>query len=416
MLNLEETSVPTEHVANEAVNEEMDDNLERATTTATSLEAEQARGNIRVNTPQSGEDSLKLTELMELCTNLQHRVFDLETTKTSEAQEIIFEKEESSADEESLGEEDASKQGRISNIDANQDIYLVNVHRDEDIFGVNDQDNTSVFDADKDLQGEEVVVEKAVVDKEVNVVEEVNAASITTPISAAATTTASATTLTISMDEITLANTLIEIKISMPKAKGIVVQEPSETPRSTPVASSQQLSKNIDGWKPTDLKNKSFAEIKELFDKAMARINNFVDFRTKLVEESTNKDKAETVQESDGEDLEVLWRLVKDRFVKTKPVDDMDSYLMHTLKTMFEHHVEDTVWKSQQGLTKVKSWKLFDSYGVHCVTMQNILYYLLVEKMYPLTYHTLDQMFNNVKLQVDYECEMAYELLRLVKK
>nr|GFB80255.1 hypothetical protein [Tanacetum cinerariifolium] len=62
----------------------------------------------------------------------------------------------------------------------------------------------------------------------------------------------------------------------------------------------------------------------------------------------------------------------------TKPVDDMDSFLMHTLKTMFEHHVED--------------------------------------KMYPLTNHTLHQMFNNVKLQVDEECEMAYELLRLVKK
>nr|GFC07751.1 hypothetical protein [Tanacetum cinerariifolium] len=42
---------------------------------------------------------------------------------------------ESSADEESLGEEDASKQGRISDIDANQEIYLVNAHRVEDIFG-----------------------------------------------------------------------------------------------------------------------------------------------------------------------------------------------------------------------------------------------------------------------------------------
>ncbi|GJR43391.1 ribonuclease H-like domain-containing protein [Tanacetum coccineum] len=48
--------------------------------------------------------------------------------------------------------------------------------------------------------------------------------------------------------------------------------------------------------------------------------------------------------------------------------------------------------------------------------MENILYYLLVEKMYPLTKHTLHQMFNDVKLQVDYECEMAFELLRLVKK
>ncbi|GKB43057.1 hypothetical protein Tco_0887999 [Tanacetum coccineum] len=45
-----------------------------------------------------------------------------------------------------------------------------------------------------------------------------------------------------------------------------------------------------------------------------------------------------------------------------------------------------------------------------------IPYYLLVEKMYPLTNHTLHQMFNDVKLQVDYKCEMAFDLLRLVKK
>ncbi|GJY60717.1 hypothetical protein Tco_0461374 [Tanacetum coccineum] len=39
-----------------------------------------------------------------------------------------------------------------------------------------------------------------------------------------------------------------------------------------------------------------------------------------------------------------------------------------------------------------------------------------VRKMYPLTKHTLHQMFNDVKLQVDYEYEMAFKLLRLVKK
>nr|GFB79196.1 hypothetical protein [Tanacetum cinerariifolium] len=113
----------------------------------------------------------------------------------------------------SLGEKDASKQGRISDIDANQDIYLVNVHRDEDIFGVNDQDDTLMFDADKDLQGEEVV-EKEVAGKDVSVVEEVNAASIATSVTAR--TTTAATTLTISMDEITLAKALIGIKTSRP--------------------------------------------------------------------------------------------------------------------------------------------------------------------------------------------------------
>ncbi|GJT63667.1 uncharacterized mitochondrial protein-like protein [Tanacetum coccineum] len=94
----------------------------------------------------------------------------------------------------------------------------------------------------------------------------------------------------------------------------------------------------------------------------------------------------------------------------------MDNFLLLNLKTMFEHHVEDNVWKNQQGLVKVLNWKLYDSCGVHCVTMQSILFYLLVEKMYPLINHTLHQMFNDVKLQVDYKCEMAFELLRLVKK
>nr|GEX36593.1 hypothetical protein [Tanacetum cinerariifolium] len=50
--------------------------------------------------------------------------------------------------------------------------------------------------------------------------------------------------------------------------------------------------------------------------------------------------------------LEVLWAIVKDRFKKEKPVDDMDNILFRTLKTMFEHHVEDTIWKYQQGLAK----------------------------------------------------------------
>nr|GEU47212.1 hypothetical protein [Tanacetum cinerariifolium] len=52
------------------------------------------------------------------------------------------------------------------------------------------------------------------------------------------------------------------------------------------------------------------------------------------------------------EDLEVLWSIVKARFNKTKPVDDMDNLLFQTLKIMFEHHVEDNIWKYQQGLAK----------------------------------------------------------------
>ncbi|GJT49492.1 retrovirus-related pol polyprotein from transposon TNT 1-94 [Tanacetum coccineum] len=225
--------------------------------------------------------------------------------------------------------------------------------------------------------------------------------------------------------------------------------------------------KNIAGWKPKDLKTKSFANVQELFDKAMKMVNTFVNMDTEFV--GGSEVRAEGIPDDgddvtigatplsvkilivdykiyqegkksffkiiradgktqmyltftkmhknfDREDLEVLWRIVKARFKKTEPVNYMDTFLHLNLKTMFEHHVEDSIWKNQQGLVKVLNWKLFDSCGVHCVTVQTIPYYLLVEKMYPLTKHTLHQMFNNVKLQVDYESEMAYELLRLVKK
>ncbi|GJY84298.1 hypothetical protein Tco_0497674 [Tanacetum coccineum] len=110
-------SGPTTNVADEAVNEEMYDSLVKAATIASSLETEQDSGSgprrqetivdtiaqtrsknasklsndpllARGNTLRSGEDSLKLKELMELCTNLQQRVLDLEKTKTTQQNEI----------------------------------------------------------------------------------------------------------------------------------------------------------------------------------------------------------------------------------------------------------------------------------------------------------------------------------------
>nr|GEV27476.1 hypothetical protein [Tanacetum cinerariifolium] len=81
------------------------------------------------------------------------------------------------------------------------------------------------------------------------------------------------------------------------------------------------------------------------------------------------------------EELEVLRSIVKERFKKTKPVNDM-----------FEHHVEDNIWKYQQGVVKVHNWELYDSRGVYCVTTQNMVYYLLVEKMYPFTNNILHQI------------------------
>nr|GEY16682.1 zinc finger BED domain-containing protein RICESLEEPER 2-like [Tanacetum cinerariifolium] len=197
-------SKPMKHVTDEAVYKELDDSLVRAASTASSLEAEQDSGNnvksqskatpnepgsqrtsSGVNAPRSDEDRLKLNELMELCTNLQNIVLDLENTKTSQALEIDSLKGgvDSSADEASLGENASKQERKIDDIDADEGITLV----------------------DKTAENQR---------------------------------SAAATTATI--DDITLTQALVEIKTSKPKAKWIVLQEPSES-RTTTTTSSKKL-------------------------------------------------------------------------------------------------------------------------------------------------------------------------------
>nr|GEY55865.1 hypothetical protein [Tanacetum cinerariifolium] len=49
------------------------------------------------------------------------------------------------------------------------------------------------------------------------------------------------------------------------------------------------------------------------------------------------------IKNFDKEDLEVLWKIVKDRFKESQPKEVLDVFLWHTLKVMFEHTVEDSV-------------------------------------------------------------------------
>ncbi|GJU82950.1 hypothetical protein Tco_1285315 [Tanacetum coccineum] len=56
--------------------------------------------------------------------------------------------------------------------------------------------------------------------------------------------------------------------------------------------------KNMAGYKNNQLKNKSFDDIQKLFDKAMKRVNTFVDMETELVEGSEVRAEAEIAQES----------------------------------------------------------------------------------------------------------------------
>ncbi|GKB43495.1 putative ribonuclease H-like domain-containing protein [Tanacetum coccineum] len=243
------SSGPTTLVADETVYEERGDSVESAATNASSLDAEQGSGNInrtqstaipndpflrelyndppfsRVNTLGSGEDSMKLKELMELCTKLSERVLALENIKTAQDLEItnlkkrvkklekkkksrtpqlkrrLFKVRIESSAEKSLGDqEDASKQGRNE---------------------INQDEGISWFQEDAETQGRYGHNVSTAEVTTVNIPSDVDvsAASPTRPVDDSTT------------DDITLAETLMKIKSSASRSqkdKGVMFKEPKK--------------------------------------------------------------------------------------------------------------------------------------------------------------------------------------------
>nr|GEW73641.1 hypothetical protein [Tanacetum cinerariifolium] len=363
----------TKHVADEGVNEELDDRLVRAITTASSLEEEQDSGNII----QSDENKIKLNELMELCTTLQTRVLDLDKTKTTQALEI-----------------DRLKR-RVKKLEKKQRSRTQKLKR---LYKVG---LTAWVDSSEDEQnlGEEVFVDKEIADKEVNAAGEANAASIATTDSAAAT-----------IKEITLAQALVEIKTTKLKAKMIVLQElkPVKLKKKDQIRLDEEtalkLQAKFDEEEQRLERQRAQKELEanialiETWDDVQAQID--VDYqmakRIQVEEQQELTDDKETaelkqlmeiipdeeevavdaiplavkqmIKNFDREDLEDLYKLVKAKYESTRSVEDLDLLLWGDLKTMFEPHMEDVVWKKQQGY-KVLEWRLYDSCGVHSLRM-----------------------------------------------
>ncbi|GKE56129.1 hypothetical protein Tco_1495314, partial [Tanacetum coccineum] len=300
---ISQSSGPTTLVADETVHEERGDSVERAATTAASLDAEQDSGNIirtqsmatlnepipqgtgsgsgprrqdtilgdrpaqtrferlskqsndpplsRVNTLRSGEDSMKLNELMEICTRLSERVLALENIKTAQNLEIInlkkrvkkLEKKkkartpqlkrrlfkvriESSA-EKSLGDqEDASKQGRN---------------------GIDQDEEISWFQEDAETQGryghdfEVNTASTSITTASINITTAEPVTTASAPVTTAGVSISTAkpsnppikttiTTTTLIEDEyLTIAQTLMKMKSEKSKEKRVTMQEPSES-------------------------------------------------------------------------------------------------------------------------------------------------------------------------------------------
>ncbi|GJT26320.1 hypothetical protein Tco_0906595 [Tanacetum coccineum] len=257
------------------------------------------------------EPSMQLKELMDFCSKLQQRVLDLENTKTAQAKEITSLKKRVkrlekkggsrthklkrlykigisarvvSSNEASLGnQEDASKQGRkIDDTDADVEITLFDETQGR-------HDDNLMFDTGV-LNDEEVFAGQDMTEKEVSTADPVTTAGEVVITANVEVSTASPTAAIITNVELTLAQTLAEIKIEadqllaerlqareqeeltikeraklfqqlLEKRRKFFAAKRAKEKRNKPPTKTQQRSimttylKNMAGWKPKDLKN-----------------------------------------------------------------------------------------------------------------------------------------------------------------
>ncbi|GJQ94193.1 hypothetical protein Tco_0005332 [Tanacetum coccineum] len=256
-----------------------------------------------------------------------------------------------------------------------------------------------------DLEGDEVIVETEV-DHEVVVETKVTSKDVN-----------------LSVDEVTLAQALASLKSAKPKAdkvqdkgKGIMEEPEKPTKKKDQIRHDEEVAQRLQAQMQAELEEEdrlklSIEEKSKLFVQLLeARKKHFAAIRAKEKRNKppTKAQKRNTIhmlKSFDKEDLETLWKLEKAKHGSTRLEEGYKRVLWGDLKTMFNPHVEDQVWRNQQDY-KVLDWKIYDSCGVHSLRMQHMHIHMLVEKRYPLTPAIITDMLNK-KLQCDHFSEMG---------
>ncbi|GJT28487.1 hypothetical protein Tco_0908762 [Tanacetum coccineum] len=416
-------SDPIENFADEVVHKELSDSLVRAATTASSLEAE------------------------------LRRLYKVGLTASVE----------SSDNEESLGD-DASKQGRIDAIDADEEITLVSVH-DVNVFAGEEVFATTVDDITLAQVLEEMKSTKP--KKKGVVIQELGES--TTTISSQLSLPQSqdkgkwilielvkpmnkkdlirldeetALNLQAGFDQeerlarekaekeeeanIALIETWDDIQPKMDADHQMAERTQAQEQEALSIEEKATLFQlllekrrkhfNMEGYKLKDLKLKEFDSIKDQKvedDKETTKLKQLMKIIPDEDEVAIDVIPLAVKSPTIGR-FEDLYKLVKAKYESIRQVEDLDLLLWGDLKTMFQPHVEDKVWRNQQEY-KVLNWKLYDSCGVHSLMMKHVQIYMLVEKKYPLAPLTLSMMLEK-KLIIDYESEMVYQLLKFIMK
>nr|GEY10880.1 retrovirus-related Pol polyprotein from transposon TNT 1-94 [Tanacetum cinerariifolium] len=404
-------------VVDEAVNEEMNDSLEKAATT-TSFDAEQDKGNIfktqsKATPKKPGSQGTSLGG--------GPRVLDLETTKTTQALKIDSLKRR-------VKKLERRKRSRNPGLKRLYKVRLsarVKSYKDEGLDGdeVIVEDVEMLFDVADDLRGKEVFVSQEVPLKE-SAKPKTTSASIRPKAKGLVIhKQEQAPTPTVSLQQSSHVNDKGKGKMVEPEPVKKLSKKDQlmlDEELAFKIQAEEEKNKGLPEKKLNKLKKLQAEEQDELTDAEMTKLfMQFLEKRRKFFATKRDKEKRDrppTRAQQRRDELE------QERSKKQKAEDDKES---EELKKCLEIIPDDRddVTIDVTPLSSNKILKNFDREDLEVLWRlvkarfeKNILYYLLVEKMYPLTNHKLHQMFNDVKLQVDYECEMAFERLRLVMK
>nr|GEV86332.1 probable xyloglucan endotransglucosylase/hydrolase protein 32 [Tanacetum cinerariifolium] len=348
----------------------------------------------------SGEDSLKLKELMDLCANLSNKVLELKSEvidSKSTYQERIEQLEGmvKRLEEENMVLKEL-KRRKITNIDADVEINLEKAQADAYNLDLDHQEKVlSMMDVDEE--------EPADVEE---VLEVVKAAKLMTEV----VTTVGATKVSVSR-----------------KRRRVIIQDPEETTTTATVQPKFQAKDKgkaipIEESKPS----KRQAQIK--LDEEVAR-----QLQTELNADINWNDVVEQVKRNERLNDVVM----KYQTLKRKPLTqaqarrNMIVYLKNMADEVNEEVKVSETEVRQEKDAEVESSKREDAahlaskipiidYKIH--TERNRPYFKIIRAdgnhmlMYPLTHFTLEQMLNDVRLQVEEESKMSLELLRLVRR
>nr|GEY53081.1 hypothetical protein [Tanacetum cinerariifolium] len=315
-----------ERVTDEAIHKVLGDSLVRVTTTASSLEAEQDNGNINrtqskvipneLSSQRTSSDGGPRCQEAMRDAIAQTRVKKLERRNKSRTHKLkrlykvrLTARVESSDNEESLGEDASKKEMRIDDIDANEDITL------DKGKGILEEEPVKPKKKDQIRLDEEVALKlQAKFDEE----QRLNRVG-------ARTRKRKESRRRVDTKESKEAKETSKIKQLME----IILDKVEVAIDGIPLV---VKSLKIVDWKIYKEGKKSNYQILKADGKSLM----YMFFSQMLTS-------------FDREDLEDLYKLVKAKYGSTRPMQDLDLLLWGDLKTMFEPHVEDAIWKKQQG-------------------------------------------------------------------